>query len=231
VRYAPIKQGFSHLFLFFDEPLNDEASCALGGESAEEEHITNKYPPTTQPLNHPAISALTSSEIGLECITIISGQDKLLQQWQKNHCPSWNKYSSFLTEEVQARQVMNAETALVLAEKENVSWLVHLDIDELFYTGPRNEAEMPNSASSSSSSSVSNADNPDCFLLPSSPQGHHQFQHMAPVQDHFRDLENQHIYHMTYINHEAVPESKEVVDYFKEVWSYKRERELELELE
>ena len=39
-------------------------------------------------------------------------------------------------DEVQARQTMNAETALVMAAHRGADWLLHIDSDELFYTGP-----------------------------------------------------------------------------------------------
>ena len=58
-----------------------------------------------------------------------------MRAWQRLHCPSYADYLPFLEEEVQARQVLNAETGLVLAAGAGCEWLVHLDSDELFYTG------------------------------------------------------------------------------------------------
>ena len=44
-----------------------------------------------------------------------------------------------MNDEVQARQVLNAETGLVLAAGVGCEWLGHLDSDELFYTGDPND--------------------------------------------------------------------------------------------
>lgn len=193
--------GFSHLFLFFDEPLENVST------SSEMEFRSSTYPPTEMNFpNHPAITAL-HTEFGKdsEFVTILSGQDLGLVKWQKDHCPSWERYSSFLREEVQARQVMNAETALVLAKQEKCTWLVHLDIDELFYTGPEVRSEDEN-----------NNVKHDEFC------SKYQFKHVPLVTEHFRMLEDKDVYHMTYINHEAVPETHEVSDYFKEVSLFRR---------
>jgi hypothetical protein len=42
--------------------------------------------------------------------------------------------STNCSEEVQARQSLNAELAMHLAEQQGLTWLLHIDSDELFYT-------------------------------------------------------------------------------------------------
>jgi hypothetical protein len=84
-----------------------------------------------------------------------------------------------LKSEVQARQTINAETGLALARDQGCSWLVHLDNDELFFTG-----SLRGGAAAGA--------------LPQAP-------------DHFDELDREGVLQMTYMNHEGVPETLEVL--------------------
>lgn len=86
--------------------------------------------------------------------------------------------SGFLTSEVMARQVLNAELAIGLAREQGADWLVHLDVDELFAS--------------------------DRSLV-----------------DHFSSIPAD-VGQVTYLNHEAFPETTDVQDYFTEVTLFKR---------
>jgi len=57
----------------------------------------------------------------------------------------------FIDTEVQARQQLNAEHASRMALNDKVDWLVHIDIDELFYVAPPNTVKAHFSWLSSSS--------------------------------------------------------------------------------
>ena len=45
------------------------------------------------------------------------------------------RYAKHIDKEVRARQALNAEVALKMAEEENINWLLHIDGDELFWPG------------------------------------------------------------------------------------------------
>jgi len=65
-------------------------------------------------------------------VTVTVRDKRLRQQWKT--VPSWERMGRHVKREVQARQVLNADHALMyFAEKHSVSWLVHIDADELFY--------------------------------------------------------------------------------------------------
>lgn len=46
----------------------------------------------------------------------------------------WPKFDKFVEQEVQARQELNAEHAVSLALRDGITWLLHCDADELFYS-------------------------------------------------------------------------------------------------
>eukprot|EP00238_Polyblepharides_amylifera_P012237 CAMPEP_0196599384 /NCGR_PEP_ID=MMETSP1081-20130531/94829_1 /TAXON_ID=36882 /ORGANISM="Pyramimonas amylifera, Strain CCMP720" /LENGTH=429 /DNA_ID=CAMNT_0041925151 /DNA_START=553 /DNA_END=1842 /DNA_ORIENTATION=+ len=46
----------------------------------------------------------------------------------------WHRLGKFIEEEVQARQELNAQHALGQAVADGVTWLLHIDADELFYS-------------------------------------------------------------------------------------------------
>jgi len=69
-------------------------------------------------------------------VTVIAGRAPEMVAWQALYCPSWRMLGSYAPNEVPARQCLNAETAAALCPSVECTWLMHLDIDELFYTGP-----------------------------------------------------------------------------------------------
>lgn len=95
-------------------------------------------------------------------------------------CPSYEKLGAHLAD-VSSRQILNAEIALAAARDEGVRWLVHLDLDELFFLNARSSLAL-----------------------------------------HFEELDALGICQLTYANHEGVPETEEVGDYFREVTLFRR---------
>lgn len=58
--------------------------------------------------------------------------DSLLRlRWEKMPCYSFAKHH--IDDEVMARQMLNADLALEMAREEQIEWLLHIDIDELFF--------------------------------------------------------------------------------------------------
>ena len=53
-----------------------------------------------------------------------------------SQCSRYSRYEHVLSD-VSSRQILNAEVALEEARKRSVRWLVHLDLDELFFTRGR----------------------------------------------------------------------------------------------
>jgi hypothetical protein len=56
-----------------------------------------------------------------------------LRDWQRRSLPAFERLETFLDREVMARQILNADTAIQMAYADGADWLLHLDIDELFY--------------------------------------------------------------------------------------------------
>lgn len=90
--------GFSHFFIFFDNP-NDKA----------------------------IIKASKYSDV-----TIIPKNDELKEKWKKSIL--YSKFEKVLDTEHMARQMLNVSTALRIALEKKIDWLLHIDIDELFYS-------------------------------------------------------------------------------------------------
>ena len=59
----------------------------------------------------------------------------------RSHWVNWPEMREAVDTEVMARQVLNTELALRLAESEGVQWLLHIDADEAFFPGPRSVPE------------------------------------------------------------------------------------------
>jgi len=96
-----------------------------------------------------------------------------LRERQKSQ-PFYSFISPFLENEVIARQELNADTALLLAKEMGIEWLLHIDIDELFYT-------------------------------------------TSNLTDHFKNLKDDNVGMLTYMNLEGVPEKSNIDDYFVDV--------------
>lgn len=152
-----LKVGFSHLFLFFDLPpavVNESLTTGSGkfaptASSSVSEDSSSKLPPRTSLPDHSAARAVARefASVGADAtlgegpssgpaVTVIAGRAPEMIAWQAMHCPSWRTLGSYAPSEVPARQCLNAETAAALCPSVECSWLLHLDIDELFYTGP-----------------------------------------------------------------------------------------------
>lgn len=56
-------------------------------------------------------------------------------------CSRFSVLRSYVNDEVQARQQLNAELAMTICEERNYDWLVHIDIDELFYISTKSVKE------------------------------------------------------------------------------------------
>ena len=52
---------------------------------------------------------------------------------QARRCACWSKFGAHADAEVQARQCLNAEDAAGDARDAGLRWLVHVDVDEVFY--------------------------------------------------------------------------------------------------
>ena len=107
--------GFDHAFLFFDEPRPHGADDAWAPVGARE--VRARWAP--------------------ERVTVVHRTAEQ-RAWQRARCSAWAEFGPHADDEVQARQVLNAEQAmaLALAPERALRWLVHLDIDELFYVEP-----------------------------------------------------------------------------------------------
>ena len=68
-----------------------------------------------------------------ELVTVIR-RDAKLKERQEVECTLWGDLGRFYEDEVQARQSLNAELAVSMARARNLRWLLHIDVDELFYT-------------------------------------------------------------------------------------------------
>lgn len=115
----------------------------------------------------------------LQEIVTLFGTDRVTLTWRDeaaagySMCKRYEDLRLYVEAEVQARQTLNAELALLYAQqKGDTKWLLHIDIDEAFYYNGES------------------------------------------VLNHFDELEDLGVDTMTYINHEAVPESLDCQDYF-----------------
>jgi Glycosyl transferase family 2 len=70
--------------------------------------------------------------------------DDALRDWQRRSLPSFERLETFLNCEVMARQILNADTAIQMAFADGAHWLLHLDIDELFYCQGRIQQHFAN---------------------------------------------------------------------------------------
>jgi hypothetical protein len=66
-----------------------------------------------------------------EKVVVIERNDALLKLWKK--MPSYTQVVNYLDKEVMARQIVNMEVAVQFAAFEKIEWILHIDLDELFY--------------------------------------------------------------------------------------------------
>jgi len=110
--------GFEHIFLFLDH-----ARRGLEGPNTE-------------------VAVRLLAQYGGERLSIFFRSDEDVEKQQKERCAaSYARLEQYLEDEVQARQTINAELATVLAEDKGLRWLLHIDIDELFYVTSRESVE------------------------------------------------------------------------------------------
>ena len=113
-------------------------------------------------------------------VTVIKNNVELGRKWRKTVAYSDELTRLFINREVRVRQALNVEVAIELALKKGIDWLLHIDVDELFYSPT------------------------------------------TPVKEHFRLLADKGISRISYLNYEAIPESPDIRDPFKEVTLFKR---------
>ena len=175
--------GFDHIFLFYDDPddptlpvarrLEAEAAAASAASAASVASVASASEAS-------ATATATATAATTPSVTVVLHDESLRATWAAR-CPSFPDMAPFAAAEVQARQHLNCEVALELAAARGVRWLLHIDIDELFFTA-----------------------------------------NDGGVAEHFAMLDRRGVHHMTYLNHEGVPESPDVVDYFSEVTLFRR---------
>lgn len=66
-------------------------------------------------------------------VTVIRNDDKLRQFWKKTRLYARPEYRQFLGCQLRPRQMLNVEIGIQLALREQFDWLLHIDLDELFY--------------------------------------------------------------------------------------------------
>lgn len=114
-------------------------------------------------------------------VTVVPTDEALHRRWRETPFYRTRRrwVEKYLYREAMTRQVLNVEVAVGMALERGVDWLLHIDVDELFYS--------PGSS----------------------------------VQEHFRQLSEQGLAAVRYLNMEAAPERPDVVDCFREVTFFK----------
>jgi hypothetical protein len=110
-------------------------------------------------------------------VTVVGYDDEVHEKWRA--LESFPKVANFLSREVQARQILNAELAVHRARELGMDWIAHLDTDELVFPGT------------------------------------------GTLLEHFEAAQRADANQLVFMNHEAVPETEEVSDYFREVTLFK----------
>jgi hypothetical protein len=68
-------------------------------------------------------------------VTAIRHDEDLKQLWERTSVFQANKHlHSYIYREAMARQTLNMEVACTMARQNNIDWMVHIDIDELFFS-------------------------------------------------------------------------------------------------
>jgi hypothetical protein len=110
-------------------------------------------------------------------VSTIKVDTSLQEEWSA--LASFRAVRKFLSREVMARQILNAEVAVRRATAAGIQWLLHIDADELLLLGD------------------------------------------VPLNEHLTLVTNIGATQVVYANHEAVPESEEIENYFTEVTLFK----------
>jgi len=231
--------GFTHLFLFFDElPEEAGAKAAVGPASsstAADATAAAALPPPLGTVGHPAAKALLAEPAFAGRVTVLAARAPQLAAWQAAKCPGWSPATERFLGEVPTRQCLNAETALAFAAAHGLDWLLHLDIDELFYPGPAQPLPTAGqgdggcgagAAGGGGGGGISDDGEDGGGGGGSGALG--PFSHVARVGAHFAALDAEGVGCMTYMNHEGVPETEDSPaeagdgDYFRSVTLFRR---------
>jgi len=70
--------------------------------------------------------------LGRDNIVVIKKDQALLERWKKLEV--YEYFGRYCDSELLARQALNANLALLMAEQAKIDWLLHIDVDELFYS-------------------------------------------------------------------------------------------------
>lgn len=139
-------------------------------------------------------------------ITAVRNDARLYEHWRRT--PVFAGMRRFIHKEVMARQVLNAATAISMARQQSIDWIVHLDVDELFFPGERTDAR---------SSGVE----PAGESLRSSQRTDAHVRSLIRVDEHFLSLEDRGLHGVVYANHEAAPEVEDVELPFRDITLFK----------
>lgn len=113
-----------------------------------------------------------------DSICLFKNDNILRERWEETK--AFDQFHPFIAKEVMARQILNMEIAIQECLNKGIQWLLHIDIDELFYSPKQS------------------------------------------IVEHFNAMEKKGIHNIQYLNHEAIPETIAIGDYFKEVSLFKR---------
>jgi len=69
--------------------------------------------------------------LGKRGIVVIKNDKMLNRQWKRT--PGFKKLSQFTDKDLIARQILNTNVALEMARRRKINWLLHIDVDEIFY--------------------------------------------------------------------------------------------------
>ena len=122
----------------------------------------------------------------------------LQREWES--VPSWARLRLYASTEVQARQMLNCEHAIARCRAGGGEWLLHVDSDELLHL-PSTLPELQTSGSAQAGSSGGGG---------------------GALQRHLAELERLGAILFTYRNLEAVPETLECADPYREVSLFKQ---------
>jgi hypothetical protein len=67
-----------------------------------------------------------------DLVLAVPVDDSLRARWRS--CQAWSEMGPHVATEVMARQVLNVDVALALAQEDDITWLFHVDLDELLFS-------------------------------------------------------------------------------------------------
>ncbi len=117
----------------------------------------------------------------LTSVTSFQNGMQLRKRWESTK--AFDQFHPFIQREVMARQILNMEVAVQECLEKGIDWILHIDIDELFYSPSKT------------------------------------------VHEHFEEMTKLGFENIQYLNHEAIPETLEIKNYFSEVTLFKRNLE------